>query len=79
MLDVDNLKKILRKNLDTDVYSWYEKKFNCEKKIKNFAEDNYRKNFVPKVRKKVRSLTAEEAQNILRNLLKRIRYLAYEF
>ena len=69
ILNVDNLRNILRRYLGADVYSWYEKKFNCSEQIKHFAEENYRKNFVSKVIDKVRSLTAEEAQKYLEELI----------
>lgn len=71
VLDVESLRKILRQNLGEDVYSWYSKKFHCSTHIKNFAEDNYRKNFVAKVREKVRALSAEEAQKYLEELIEK--------
>ena len=71
VLDADNLKKILRKSLGADVYSWHSNRFSCKTQVENFARENYRKNFVGKVREKVRSLTAEEAKKHLEELIEK--------
>ena len=71
VLDAENLKKILRKNLGADVYSWYANRQNCKAYVEKFARENYRKNFVVKVREKVRSLTAEQAQKYLEELIEK--------
>ncbi|MBR5913419.1 MAG: hypothetical protein IKZ58_03510 [Selenomonadaceae bacterium] len=71
VLDAESLKKILLKNLGSDVYSWQARKFNCKSQIENFAKENYRKNFVSKVREKVRSLTAAEAKKYLEELIEK--------
>ena len=69
VVGVDDLRELLRKNLGTDVYSWFAKKKICESHIKAFAEKNYRENFLSTVREKIRGLSAEEAQKYLEELI----------
>ena len=69
VVTVEDLRGILRRCIGNDVYSWFAKKKNCEAQIKDFAEKNYRKNFLSVVREKIRELTAEDAQKYLEELI----------
>ena len=69
VIDAENLREILRRNLGGDVYYWFSNKRNCEAQIKTFAERNYREKFLSVVREKIRELSAEEAQKYLEELI----------
>ena len=69
VVGVDDLRELLRKNLGSNVYSWFSNRKNCEAEIKAFAEKNYREKFLSIVREKIRGLSAEEAQKYLEELI----------
>lgn len=69
VVDVDNLRGILRRCLGSDVYSWFSKKDNCTAQIRAFADKNYREKFLSVVREKIHELSAEEAQKYLEELI----------
>lgn len=69
VIGVEELRKLLRRHLGKNVYSWFFSRKNCEPQIKIFAEKNYREKFLSAVRKKIRELTAEEAQKYLEELI----------
>ena len=69
VITVEELREILRRCVGGDVYSWFDKKKNCEPQIRAFAEKNYREKFLSAVREKIRELSAEEAQKYLEELI----------
>lgn len=69
VLGVENLRELLTKQLGDNVYSWYDKKNNCENQIKSTATNNYHKNFSGKAHEKVRELSAEQAKKYLEELI----------
>lgn len=71
VVTAENLRRILLQSVGGNVYSWFAKKKICEPQIKAFAEKNYRENFLSVVRKKIRELSAEEAQKYLEELIVR--------
>jgi len=71
VMTAENLREVLRRDAGKKVYAWYKQKSNCEDKIKFAAARNYHKNYVGKVREKIRELTAEQAQNYLEELIEK--------
>ena len=68
---VEDLRKVLRRTLGKDVYSWFAKKDNCVVKLRSVADKNYREKFLSVVREKIHELTAEEAQRYLEELIEK--------
>ena len=69
VVDAENLRKILNRYLENNVYSWFSNRKNCESQIKSFAEKKYQEKFLSVVRDKVRALSAVEEQKYLNELI----------
>ena len=69
VIDVTSLRGLLRRHAGNDVYSWFTKKKIYDAQIKTFTTSIYLQNLLPSVQKKIRSLTAKQAQNYLEDLV----------
>ena len=69
VVDIENLRRILRLRLGGEVYTWFSQKTNCVAQIRSYGDENYRQKYLPMVRQKIRSLTAESAHQYLEELI----------
>lgn len=69
--DADCLRDTLREIAGNDVYEWYTKRQACRTAIEHLAEDRYKAKFRAKARDKIHSLSAQEAQKYLEELIEK--------
>lgn len=69
VVDVENLRKILRLSVGSDVYTWFSRRTNCLGQIRSLADESYRQKYLPIVRQKIRALNSQEAQRYLEELI----------
>ncbi|MCC8097569.1 MAG: hypothetical protein LIO44_03225, partial [Eubacterium sp.] len=67
--DANALRDTLRKIAGNNVYEWYYKKANCKSALRNMAVNRYKTKYCSRVKERVRTLTAEEAQHYLESLI----------
>ena len=71
VFDADSLREILRRRAGNNAYGWFSRKEVCDAAIKARAAEIYSQKFLPTVRKKIRELSAEDAQNYLAELIEK--------
>ena len=69
VVDVENLRKILRLSVGSDVYTLFSRRTNCLGQIRSLADESYRQKYLPIVRQKIRALNSQEAQRYLEELI----------
>lgn len=68
--DVDEIKKLLVKEMGTNVYGWSLRKKEIDDIIKYFATEKYNSTYYNNVFKKIDILSPEQAKNFLKDLIK---------
>lgn len=65
----DVLRDALRKIVGNDVYEWYSKKPQCMATLREIATNRYKLKYQAKAKEKIHTLTAEQAQKYLEQLV----------
>ena len=67
--DADVLRDSLREIVGNDIYDWYFKKPQCMARLRELATNRYKTKYRAKAKEKIRTLTAEQAQQYLEQLI----------
>lgn len=67
--DADAIRDLLRETAGNNVYDWYFKKPQCAVKLREMAANKYKSKYRTKAKEKIHTLTAEQAQQYLEQLV----------
>lgn len=67
--DADALRDVLRTTAGGNVYEWYAKKAQCKTALHNMFISRYKSKYCAEAKKKVHTLTAEQAQQYLEKMI----------
>ncbi len=67
--DADTLRDTLRKIAGNNVYDWYSMKTQCKSALRDMATNRYKTKYRAKAKERVHTLTAEQAQKYLEQLV----------